>query len=260
MEPTESGTGHSHSFKLHDFEGPLELLLDLIRKNGINIYDIPIADITEQYLDYLRGAENMDLDNATEFHAMAAMLLLIKSKTLLPVEMEDDGEPVDPRQELVERLIEYQKFKKLSDLMEDKEKEAEWVIERRKLQHSLPFTDTELWEKADIWSLVKTFANLTKRLGGEGFEHIIRYEEVDVSEKITLLSELLENKGECYFTDLVVRSKSIMDIVCAFLAMLEAVKVRMIVVYQNRMFGDILIKSGDAAETGAAQESQTEGS
>jgi len=256
MEPTDSGTGLSHSFKLHDFEGPLELLLDLIRKNGINIYDIPIADITEQYLDYLRTAENMDLDNATEFHAMAAMLLLIKSKTLLPVEIEDDGEPIDPRQELVERLIEYQKFKKLSDLMEDKEKDAEWVIERRKLQHSLPFTDTELWEKADIWSLVKTFANLTKKLG-KGFEHIIKYEEVDVSEKITLLSELLENRGECSFTDLIIRTNSIMDIVCAFLAILEAVKVRMIVVYQNRMFGDILIKPNTGAD--AAPESQTAG-
>ncbi|MCL2192159.1 MAG: segregation/condensation protein A [Treponema sp.] len=258
MESTESGTDHhSHSFKLHDFEGPLELLLDLIRKNGINIYDIPIADITEQYLDYLRNAENMDLDNATEFHAMAAMLLLIKSKTLLPVEIEDDGEPIDPRQELVERLIEYQKFKKLSDLMEDKEKEAEWVIERRKLQHSLPFTDTELWEKADIWSLVKIFAAVTKRLG-KGFEHIIKYEEVDVSEKITLLSELLENKGECTFTDLIVRSNSIMDIVCAFLAILEAVKVRMIVVYQNRMFGDILIKPNLAVGTDATRESEAE--
>ena len=251
MEPTESGTGHSHSFKLHDFEGPLELLLDLIRKNGINIYDIPIADITEQYLDYLRTAENMDLDSATEFHAMAAMLLLIKSRTLLPVEIEEDGEPIDPRQELVERLVEYQKFKKLSDLMEEKEKDAEWVIERRKLQHSLPFTDTELWEKADIWSLMKTFANIMKKLPGERI--LDMYEEVSVNEKISLISELLETKGECTFMDLIVRSHSVMDIVCAFLAILEAVKVRMIVVFQNRMFGDILIKPGVTGGAAAAK-------
>jgi len=240
MEPTEAGGDRARNFRLHDFEGPLELLLDLIRKNGINVYDIPIADITEQYLDYLRRAENIDLENVTEFHAMAAMLLLIKSRTLLPVQMDEDGEPEDPRQELVERLVEYQKFKKLSDLMEDRENDAEWRMERRKLQHSLPFTDAELWEKADVWSLMKTFAAMLKSLPGERI--IDMYEEVSVNEKVALMSELLESRGECSFTELIVRPRSVMDIVCAFLAILEAVKVRMVVVLQNRMFGDILIR------------------
>jgi len=250
MESTESGADQSHSFKLHNFEGSLELLLDLIDKNGINIYDIPIADITDQYLGYLRTAESIDLDNATEFYAMAAYLLLIKSKTLLPIEIDEDGEPIDPRQELVERLVEYQKFKKLSDLMEEKEKDAEWVIERQKLQHSLPFTDTELWEKVDIWTLVKTFANIMKKIPGERI--LDMYEEVSVNEKVALISELLESKGECTFMDLIVRSHSVMDIVCAFLAILEAVKVRMIVVFQNRMFGDILIRPGASGGSPAA--------
>jgi len=250
MEPTGAGSGYAHSFKLHDFEGPLDLLLYLIRKNDINIFDIPVADITEQYLDYLSTAESMDLDAATEFHGMAARLLLIKSCELLPPEIGEDGEPIDPRQELVELLVEYQKFKKLSDLMEEKEREAEWVIERRKLQHSLPFTDTELWEKADIWSLMKTFAAMMKNLPSERIINL--YEEVSVNEKVALMSELLETKGECTFMDLVVRSNSVMDIVCAFLAILEAVKVRMITVFQNRMFGDILIKPGVVAGRTAA--------
>jgi segregation and condensation protein A len=172
---------------------------------------------------------------------MAAMLLYIKSRTLLPVEMEDDGELLDPRQELVERLIEYQKFKKLSDEMEEKEKDAEWVIERRKLQHNLPFSDEEdLWENVDIWSLMKTFSALIRKIPGERV--INMYEEVTVNEKITLLSELLEEKGECYFTDLIVRSKSIMDVVCTILAILESVKTRMIIISQHVMFGDIKIK------------------
>jgi len=259
MEPTGAGLGYARSFKLNDFEGPLDLLSYLIRKNEINILDIPIADITEQYLDYLRGAESVDLDNATEFHAEAAWLLWIKSRTLLPApEIGDDGEPIDPRQELVERLVEYQKFRKLSDLMEDKEREAEWTVERRKLQHSLPFADDGLWEKADIWSLMKTFAALMKHLPSERILDL--YEEVSVNEKVALMSELLESKGECLFTDLIVRSNSVMDIVCAFLAILEAVKVRMIAVYQNRMFGDILIKpaegrpgaAGGSGEAGGA--------
>jgi segregation and condensation protein A len=228
------------SFKINDFEGPLDLLLFLIKKNEVNIYDIPIAGITEQYLEYLRYAEKLDLEDVTEFQAMAAMLLFIKSRTLLPVELETGDDMADPRQELVEKLIEYQKFKKLSELMEEKEKDAEWVIERRRIQRPLPFTDAELWEKVNIWDLLNTFSALTRNLPGERI--IDLYEEVTVNEKITLMAELLENRGECLFTDLIIRSNSVLDIVCAFLAMLEAVKNRMIAIFQNRMFGDILIK------------------
>jgi segregation and condensation protein A len=242
METTTAGAGRS--FKVNDFEGPLDLLLFLIRKNEVNIYDIPIAEITEQYLEYLRYAEILDMEDVTEFHALAANLLFIKSRTLLPVEMEGDaGE--DPRQELVERLIEYQKFKKLSELMEEKEKDAEWVIERRRIQHPLPFTDGDLWEKVDIWDLLKTFSALMRHVPGERI--IDMYEEVTVNEKIALISELLENRGECLFTDLIIRSGSVLDVVCAFLAILEAVKIRMIMIFQNRMFGDILIRPHTAA-------------
>jgi segregation and condensation protein A len=241
MENPAAGPGRN--FKLSEFEGPLDLLLFLIRKNEINIYDIPIAQITEQYLEYLRYAESLNLEDVTEFYAEAAALLYIKSRILLPVEMEDDG-MADPRQELVDRLIEYQKFKKLSELMEEKEKEAEWTVERRRLQHPLPFTDGDMWEKVDIWDLLKTFSALMRHLPGERI--IDLYEEVTVNEKTTLLSELLENRGECSFTDLIIHSNSVMDIVCAFLAVLEAVKVRMIMIFQNRMFGDILIRPNAA--------------
>ena len=235
-----AGGGAAHTVKLSEFEGPFDLLLSLIRKNEINIYDIPIAVITEQYIGYLRCGEVINLENITEFHSTAAMLLLIKSRTLLPVEVEDDSDFSDPRQELVEKLIEYQKYKKLSELMEEKEKETEWVFERRKLQYNLPFPDDDLWEKVDIWDLMKTFTSIMRNLPGE--QIIDMYEEVTVNEKITLLSELLENRGECLFTDLIIRTRSIMDIVCAFLAILEAVKIRMAVIFQNRMFGDVLIR------------------
>jgi len=228
----------SRSFKLSEFEGPLDLLLYMIRKNEINIYDIPIAQITEQYIEYLYSAQSMDIDELTGFHAMAATLLYIKSRTLLPVEItEDSGE--DPRAELVERLIEYQKYKKLSELMEEKEKENEWIIERKRLQHNLPFSDDNIWEKVDIWDLLKSFSALTVNLPAERI--IDLYEEVTVNEKTTLLNEFLENRGECRFTELITRAGTL-DVVCAFLAVLEAAKMRMIVIYQNRLFGDILIK------------------
>ncbi|GHU98843.1 segregation and condensation protein A [Spirochaetia bacterium] len=235
-------------FRVNEFEGPLDLLLFLIKKNEVNIYDIPIAQITEQYLAYLSYATELDLEDLTEFHSLAASLLYIKSRMLLPVEVNLDDDIEDPRQELVEKLIEYQKFKKLSELMEEKEKEAEWVVERKKLQRPLPFTEEELWEKVDIWDLLKTFSSIMKNLSDERI--IDLYEEVSVNEKITLLTELLETRGECNFTDLVVRNGSVLDIICAFLAILEAVKVRMISIFQNRMFGDILIRPNAPAVDG----------
>lgn len=228
------------SFRLKEFEGPLDLLLFLIKKNEVNIYDIPVAQITEQYLEYLSYSTELDLESLTEFHVMAATLLYIKSRMLLPVELELDDDNEDPRQELVDKLIEYQKFKKLSVLMEEKEREAEWVIERKKLQRALPFAEEALWEKVDVWDLLKTFSGLMTNLSSERI--IDLYEEVTINEKLALMTELLENRGECSFTDLVVRSGSVMDIVCAFLAVLEAVKFRMVSIYQNRMFGDIAIR------------------
>ena len=161
MESSFGSAGYS--FKVNNFEGPLGILLYLIKKNGINIYDIPIAQITEQYLQYLERAAELNLEEVSEFHAMTATLLLIKSRMLLPVELNSDDDE-DPRQELVEKLIEYQKFKKLSELMEEKEREAEWVIERKKLQHPLPFADDDLWEKADVWVLLKTFTSLMSKI------------------------------------------------------------------------------------------------
>ncbi|WP_010258453.1 segregation and condensation protein A [Treponema primitia] len=241
-----TNTSVVHNFRVNEFEGPLDLLLFLIKKNEVNLYDIPISQITEQYLDYLRFVTQLDLEDLTEFHAMAASLLYIKSRMLLPIELDLEDDIDDPRQELVDKLIEYQRFKKLSDLMEEKEKEAEWVMERKKLQRTLPFAEDELWEKVDIWELVKTFSSIISNLPGERI--LDMHEEVSINEKLTLISEFLEIKGECNFTDLLVRNGSIMDIVCAFLALLEAVKLKKVVVFQNRMFGDILIRPGIGAD------------
>jgi segregation and condensation protein A len=228
------------------FEGPLDLLLFLIKKKEINIYDIPIGEITEQFLEYLDYAVTTDLGNLTDFYSMAADLLYIKSKMLLPMEtILDDGELEDPRQDLVEKLIEYQKFKKLSALMEEREDQNEWSFERKKVQRVLPFEEEELWDKVDTWQLMKTFSKVVQAYSHE--QILTMYEEISVSEKITLMNELLENKGECFFTDLIVRKENLMDIVCAFMAILEAVKFKMACIYQNRMFGDIKIRPYEAA-------------
>ncbi|MEA1910940.1 MAG: segregation/condensation protein A, partial [Spirochaetota bacterium] len=217
------------------------LLLFLIRKSEVNIYDIPIAQITEQYLSFLTLATKTNLDDLTDFFLMAATLLLIKSRMLLPVEISFDDEFEDPRQELVDRLIEYQKYKKFSELMAIKEEESEWHIERNKKQAVLPFPENDdLWEKIDVWDLLSTFSTIVSSLSNERI--IDLYEEVSVNEKLSLINELLESKGEFLFTDLIIKVNSTMDVICAFLALLESVKARNIVILQNKLFGDIKIK------------------
>ena len=229
------------SFKVNEFEGPLDLLLFLIKKSEINIYDIPIAQITEQYIHYIENGMILNLENLTEFYVMASTLLYIKSRMLLPVEINLEDEFEDPRQELVDRLIEYQKFKKFSDVMAEREKQSEWQIERKKKQRILPFPeDDSLWEQIDIWDLLQTFSTIITGLSSERI--IDLYEEITVNEKISLMYELLEKKSEFVFTDLIVRTDSVMDIVCAFLAILEAVKMKKIIILQNRLFGDIRIR------------------
>ncbi len=252
---SESGVSQKQHFHLGDFDGPLDLLLFLIRKSEVNIYDIPIASITEQYLSYLNFATKVDLDTMTEFYLMAATLLYIKSKMLLPVELNLDDEIEDPRKDLVEKLIEYQKFRKLSDLMAQKEGEVEWIIERTASQRILPFSDEGIWEQVSVWDLLQTFSSLLTSMSSERI--IDLYEEVSVNEKVTLISELLEGREEFLFTDLVKR-RTLLEIVCAFWAVLEMVKERRITVLQNRLFGDIRIRARkDAVE--APREEQATG-
>ncbi|HUW41236.1 MAG TPA: segregation/condensation protein A [Rectinemataceae bacterium] len=249
-EPETAGEGRL--FRLKDFEGPLDLLLFLIRKNEVSVYDIPIASITEQYLGFLDGDEGVDLDDLTGFYSMAASLLYIKSRMLLPLETDMEGEFEDPRRELIEKLIEYQRFKRLSDLMERKEMEVEWIVERKKIQRPLPFAvEEELWERIDVWDLLRSFSGLVSNLSSERI--IDLYEEVSINEKTALIHELLESRESFAFTDLITRSRSTMDVVCAFLAILEAVKYKVISIFQHRLFGDIVIRAYSAQEEHGTQ-------
>ncbi len=228
------------SYSLGSFEGPLDLLLFLIKKNEVNIYDIPITEITRQYLEYLQYSTAADLDNLSEFYLLAATLLYIKSRMLLPVEVDLEEELEDPRQELVQRLIEYERIRKLTDLMAEREARADWIVERKQAQPVLPFPDEEnLWEKVDTWDLLKSFSKVMKGLGGE--KVISLWEEVSINEKITLIHEFLEDREAFSFDDIIINPSSLMEVVSAFLAVLELVKTGEIEVYQNRLFGDIRI-------------------
>lgn len=251
---SESAESAKRRFAAGEFEGPLDLLWFLIHKSEINIYDIPIAQITEQYLEYLDYAVQTDLGDLSEFYKWAAMLLNMKSKMLLPIEINyEDDEYEDPRSELVEKLIEYQKFKKLTALMEEKEDNSDWNFERSKIQRTLPFEErSDDWEEIDTWELLHQMQKLFKTMVSQySNEKILNmYEEISVNEKITLMNELFEKNNECMFSDLITRAGNTMDIVCAFMAILEAVKFRMIKIMQNKVFGDIkIVKRLDSNES-----------
>ncbi len=236
---------NGYRVKIGEFEGPLDLLLFLIRKSEINIYDIPISEITEKYISYLKYLKKVDLDNLTEFYQMAATLLYIKSRMLLP-EQETDlvGEIEDPRRELVEKLIEYQKYKKLSELMAKRGEQSGPVLERKKSQKLLPFNDEDVWQKISVWDLFKAFSGMLSKFTADRI--IDLYEEVTVKEKITLIYEFID-RGEVFlFNDLIQNSRSVMEFICAFLAVLDMVKQKVICIYQNRLFGDIRIKARES--------------
>ncbi len=226
-------------FKTPVFEGPLDLLLYLIQKSEINIYDIPIAEITDQFLAYLAQAKEMDLGDLTDFYKMAADLLYIKSRMLLPVDVVFDEEYADPRQELVERLLEYQKFKKYTDLLTSSESSGELCISRKTTQFMLPFDDQELWSNVSVLDLLHTFAKLIKSITPSKVFNV--YEEVTVKEKVTLMSELFDTRSEIWMSELIVHPEEPLHVICSFLAVLESTKFKMICIEQPEPYGDIRI-------------------
>ena len=227
------------------FEGPLDLLWSLIHENKINIFDIPIALITEQFLDYLDWASELDLQDLSDFYFWAAKLACMKSRLLLPVQARGDEteDEVDIREELVEQLIEHQRFKKLSALMEQREEVSEWSFERKGIERTLPLDDDIQWQKVDSWALLLDMQKIFKSLTDLRRDNRIMdlSEDVSPKEKIALMSELLEERDECMFTDLITRRGNALDVVCAFMAILEAVKLELVEIFQNVMFGDIKI-------------------
>ncbi len=235
-----------HRFHVGGFEGPLDLLLFLIRKNEINIYDIPIALITEQYMEYLKTLSTPELDDLTEFYLMAATLLHIKSRMLLPVPDDQLEDWEDPRKELIDKLIEHQKYRQLSEQLEKTYDQAEWSIERRKQERYLPFSEADNWEEISVWDLLKCFSGIMKGLTPEAIINL--YEEISINEKMALINEFLESKKQFNFFDIITKPDSPLDVVCAFLALLEMVKTKKVVVLQNKLFGDILIQARETVQ------------
>ncbi|MCM8831261.1 MAG: segregation/condensation protein A [Candidatus Omnitrophica bacterium] len=225
--------------RLEIFEGPLDLLLYLIKKEHINIYDIPIVKVVEQYLEYLELMKMIDINIASEYLVMAATLINIKSKMLLPQPPQQEQQPQeDPREELVRRLLEYQKFKEAAEFLKDKEAQRHKYITRPALQ---PHDSNEiLYIEASIFDLISAFKSALKEVPKDLFFEIIK-DEFTVDQKIHDILHLLLVKDKITLDELFSQAKSKIEIVVIFLAILELIKIREIICVQEKLFGPILI-------------------
>jgi segregation and condensation protein A len=228
--------------QLEIFEGPLDLLLHLIKKNEVSITDIPIATITEQYLATLELMQTFNLDVAGEFLVMAATLIHIKSRELLPGgdEEPDEDEGIDPRAELVRRLLEYQRYKDAAAALEQRE-----ILTRDVFVHaSAPAEEAgpREFREVSVFELLGALKRVIDRLPKDA-AHEVTLEKITVREKMTMLLEKLRHQSRIMFESLFAEVKSRMETVVTFLAMLELVKVRAIRIFQDEPGGEIAIEA-----------------
>ena len=240
--------------KLQVFEGPLDLLLHLIDKNKIDIYDIPIVEITNQYMDYIKAMKKEDLNIMSEFLLMAATLLDIKCRMLLPIEVNEDGEEEDPRQELVEQLLQYKMYKYMSYELKDRQSEGEKVlykdatIPKEVEEYMEPVDLDELLKGVDLSKLNKIFQDVMKRQTDKIDPIRSKYgkiekEEVTLPEKLSYVEEYAKLHKKFSFRQLLTKQASKVQIVVTFLAILELMKVGKIKIVQEHTFDDIEITS-----------------
>jgi segregation and condensation protein A len=230
----------SYRVKLEIFEGPLDLLLYLIKKDEIDIYDIPIAHITAQYLSYLELMQELDIAVAGDFLVMASTLIYIKSKMLLPPDPKIEGEEdlnEDPRAELVERLLEYQKFKSASQMLYSRGEIEAACYTRGQLE-----TDSSNPEvSATVFDLLRVFREILKR-AEEKIEMEIARDEVTIAEKLAQIHDLLDRYDHVNVRELFEMSRSKRELIITFLAFLELVKEWKIYLVQRELFGDIFAR------------------
>lgn len=231
----------TYKVRLELFEGPLDLLLHLIKKDEINIYDIPIATITKQYLDYMEIMKLLDINIAGEFLVMAATLMYIKSKMLLPPdEKNEETIEEDPRVELVRRLLEYKKFKEAANELKVKESTQRDVYGRRVSEEEYRDDSGEYFE-ANLFDLINAFGKIMKEVSKEVFYEVIK-DEFTVEEKMHDIFHILVKNPVITFTDLFRDAKSRLEIVTTFLALLELIRLKEVIVTQNKLFGEIKVE------------------
>lgn len=248
----------SIELKLDAFEGPLDLLLHLIERSEIDLYEISIAEVTEQYMTALKGMQQLELEIASEFLVMAATLLAMKSRMLLPKPDPDifqpmldmDVEEIDPREQLIMRLVEYKRFKVLADMLKEREQEQAKIFTRlpSDLQMYMPEEEPNPVKNVSVYDLIEAFQTVLKKaISRDPVSHIER-DEMSVSERTEWLIETLSRQSEVSFSQLFTDLTSREAVVVTFLALLELMKKREIVCEQHRLFADIVIRRTEASE------------
>ncbi len=230
----------TYKLRLDNFEGPIDLLLHLIRLNEMDIYDIPIATIADQYVEYLEMMRELDLDIASEFLLMAATLMEIKSRMLLPTTPEDEESEEDPRFELIEQILEYRKYKELSGHL-DGRAQAESDLYRPTHQEDVDTETDEPLLETSMFELLEAFKRVLEYATAETFSEI-SLDEVSVEEKIEELRDRLREKGNMLLEEIfegAVRTKS--ALIATFLALLELIRLKEAAARQQKQFGEIRI-------------------
>lgn len=235
----------AYAVKLDLYEGPLDLLLCLIRKHEIDIYDIPIAQITRQYLDHLALMQTLNLDVAGEFFVMAATLIMIKSRMLLPSPevAEEETELEDPRKDLVQQLLEYEAYCRAAEELRERAAAYNDVFWREQLDAASLFGEEEFVD-VSLFDLMEAFQSVLQRLGDRQPQEIFP-EEISVVEKINLILGKLEAHSRTSFLSLFPQYASRLEIIATFLAMLELIKLGTIRAVQSKDFGEIYLYKVD---------------
>lgn len=231
------------------YDGPLDLLLDLVRKQNIDIYDIPIAQITAQYLYYVEHMKQLDVDVAAEFIYMASLLIHIKSKMLLPRDPDAPEGQEDPRTELVNRLLEHERFKTAAQMLLQKQQLEDAVLTNAALKDFRDAEGTEPELTADVIDLVKTFQHILERAKTRPM--------IDVNEESVTVGQMIEFvRRRLMVEDRPVRLKQLLRnlhthqaLICAFLALLELIRLQAILARQDKVFGDIVLKKHTMFDT-----------
>lgn len=242
-----------YSINTKNFEGPLDLLLFLITKNEVDIYDIPIVEITKQYMDYIYARQSMDLNVATEFLIMAAQLLEIKSKMLLPAETDEQEEEADPREELAKRLYEYKIFKEISSYLAKGQESYFHTFIKDPMYVKTIFVEPESIDiDLDILSnIMKRYLAESKILSDrlDNYEKF-QTEKVTIYEKISELKTALATSGNLSFLKMLSQQKNMTHGITLFLAMLELMKQNLINLKQEKNFEDIIIGINSGEQIG----------
>ncbi len=240
-----------YRIRLPVFEGPLDLLLHLIKENKIDIYDIPIALITEQYLEYLALMKDLDLDIAGEFLLMAATLIHIKSRMLLPVDETQEEPETDPRAELVQRLLEYQSFKETSGFFREREDLWKGIFYRYATEEAadIVFEQEPMLFELSLFDLIAAFKRLLEKAPEEIIE--ITREVLTVKDRIAFILESLSDAKSISFEGLFKGDVTRPQLIVTFLALLEILKLGIARVYQEKEFGTIWILKQQAGNTAA---------